>query len=140
MNSSKKLLNVDLGVLILRVSVGGLMLFHGIAKVTYGHGPVKSMLQQNGWPEFLWLGVPLTEIVAPIMLILGIFTRLSGLGIALLMLVTLVLAFGWPAFAIGEYGGLVAELNLLFLGGGLALLFTGGGKYRLYRSGNDLLN
>lgn len=140
MSNTTKLANVDLGILILRLSVGSLMLFHGAAKVIHGHGAVKGILAEKGLPEFLWLGVPLTELVAPILLILGIFTRLSGLGIVLIMICTLFLAFGWNAFSIGEYGGLVAELNLLFLGGGLALLFTGGGKYTMYKSENELLN
>lgn len=140
MNNNIKIANVDLGILVLRVSIGGLMLFHGIAKIINGHGAVKGILAQNGWPEFLWLGVPVTEIIAPLLLILGVFTRLSGLGIVVVMICTLFLAFGWSAFAIGEYGGLVAELNLLYLGGGLTLFFTGGGKYRIYTSKNELLN
>ncbi|SER88825.1 DoxX family protein [Pedobacter rhizosphaerae] len=140
MSNNAKLVNVDLGILVLRISVGALMLFHGIAKIINGHGAVKGILTQKGWLDFLWLGVPLTEIIAPILIILGVLTRVSGLGIVLVMICTLFLAFGWSAFAIGEYGGLVAELNLLYLGGGLALLFTGGGKYSVYKFKNELLN
>ncbi|MEJ2881446.1 DoxX family protein [Pedobacter sp. GR22-6] len=140
MSNLTKVASVDLGILILRLSVGGLMLFHGIAKVLHGHDAIKGILAEHGLPEVLWIGIPLCELIAPVLMILGIFTRLSGLAIVLVMVSTLFLAFGWTTFSIGKYGGLMAELNLLFLGGGLSLIFTGGGKYVIHQSSNDMLN
>jgi len=140
MNIRKVLESKDVGILMLRFAVGGLMLFHGVAKMIHGHGAIIVMLSQRGLPSFLWLLVPLTEIVAPLFLILGLFTRISSLGIVLLMICTIFLAFGLGAFAIGEHGGLVAELNLLFLSSALALIFTGGGRYSIYPSRHVLLS
>lgn len=115
------------------------MLFHGVAKLIHGHEHIKGILAEKGLPQFLWLGVPLLEAVAPILLVLGVFTRLSGLGIAFVMLCAIILAHPTDAFTITEYGGLYAELNLMFLLGGLTLFFTGGGKYALYKPQNEWL-
>lgn len=45
--------NNDLGLLLLRLSVGGLMLFHGIHKLVYGVGFIGGMLAQLGLPSFI---------------------------------------------------------------------------------------
>lgn len=139
MSGSPKLFNTDLGLLFLRIATGGLMIFHGTAKLIHGHDFIKGILAEKGLPQFLWLGVPLTEFIAPVLLILGLFTRLAGLGVALVMLFSIILAHPTDAFTLTKYGGLTAELNLLFLFGGLTLFFTGSGKYALYRPANEWL-
>lgn len=40
----------DCGLLVLRLTVGGLMLFHGIHKLTAGVGFIGGMLAQMGLP------------------------------------------------------------------------------------------
>lgn len=139
MRISPKSLNVDIGLLILRLSTGFLMLFHGVSKLVNGHGFIRDMLSEKGLPDFLWLGVPLTEVVSPILLVLGIFTRFSGLGVALVMVFSILLAHPTDAFTLTQWGGLTSELSLLFMFGGLTLFFTGGGKYSLYKPSNELL-
>lgn len=48
--------NNDLGLLLLRLTVGGLMLFHGIAKAMGGYVFVAAMLAERGLPSGLvWL-------------------------------------------------------------------------------------
>jgi len=138
MNKTTAFVNEDLGKLLQRIAVGGMMLPYGIGKMIHGHDFIKGMLSEKGLPQFLWLGVPLTEVVAPLLLICGIFTRLSGLGIALVMVFSIVLA-GLDLFALNAQGGLATDLNLLFLLGGLAIFFMGGGKYALYRPANKWL-
>lgn len=132
-------LNTDIGILLVRIATGGLMIFHGIAKLQHGHEPIREMLTEKGLPEILWLGVPLGEFIAPILLILGIFTRFSGLLVSTVMLFALILAHGALTFTRGETGGLDGELCLLFLFCGIALFFTGGGKYAILRPKNDWL-
>ncbi len=66
----------DLGKFILRLGVGGLMIFHGIHKIIHGHDMIIEQLAAKGYPTWLWLGVPVGEIIAPILLIVGVFTRL----------------------------------------------------------------
>ncbi len=139
MSNSVKHLNNDVAIMLMRIATGGLLVFHGIAKFRHGHSFIRGMLAEKGLPEFLWLGVPLGECLAPVLLILGVFTRFSGMLVALVMLIALILAHGDATFNIGETGGLEGELALLFMFSGLALFFTGGGKYALLRPQNDWL-
>ena len=39
-----KELNSDLGKLLLRISIGGLMIFHGVSKLLHGHDFIQGML------------------------------------------------------------------------------------------------
>ncbi len=134
-----KELNADLGKLLLRLPVGGLMLFHGIAKLIHGFEPIKGMLANNGLPQFIWLGVPLGEVVAPICILLGIFTRISSLLIAFTMVMTIYLVHKMETFSLTEMGSLAGELNLFYLLTALALFFLGSGKFSLYRGNNGFL-
>jgi len=139
MSAFPKFINTDAGLLVLRVSTGALMLFHGVAKLIHGHDPIKGILAEKGLPGFFWFGVPLAEVIAPILLILGVFTRVSGLGVALVMVFSIFLVHLADVFTISQNGGLALELNFLFLFGGLSLFFTGGGKYALYKPKNEWL-
>lgn len=124
----------DLGKFILRLGVGGLMLFHGIHKIIHGHDGIIEQLAAKGLPTWLWLGVPVGEIIAPILLVVGAFTRLSGVLIAFTMVMSLVLVKGSGSFALSETtGGIGAELNVLYLAGALAIAMIGPGSFRLYK-------
>lgn len=138
MNKSR-VFNEDLGKFLLRLSVGGLMLFYGVAKLIHGHENIRVMLRGIGVPEIIWLGVPVGEVIAPVLLIFGVFSRLSGLTIAFTMLVSVLLARLAEVFTIDQYGGLAVGINLLFLFGGLAIFFIGAGKYAVYKPENDWL-
>ncbi|MGE4517838.1 MAG: DoxX family protein, partial [Arcobacteraceae bacterium] len=56
----------DFGKLLLRLMVGGLMLFHGIAKINGGIDFIITKVTQEGFPEFLAYGVYIGEVVAPL--------------------------------------------------------------------------
>ncbi len=116
------------------------MLFHGIAKLIHGHDFIKAMLTKNGLPEFIWLGVPVGEIIAPICILLGIFTRISSLLVAFTMIMTVYLVHKMGAFCITETGGLAGELNLFYFLTALALFFLGSGRYSLYRGNKGILS
>lgn len=131
--------NYDLALLLLRIVTGGLMLPHGLFKILNGHGKIEAMLMAKGLPGWLWIGVPFTEVLAPICLICGIFSRLSGLMLVAVMLFSLYLTTGWAAFTFGKSGGLSGELNFLFLVNGLVLFMTGPGKYVLLSSSRKIL-
>jgi len=124
-------ININIGTLILRITVGGLMLFHGIKKVIDGHDFIRKVLGEAGLPEILWLGTPVGEIIAPICLILGIFTRSASLIIAFTILMSIYLAFGWAGFELNQYGAFKVELNLFFLFTALSIYFMGAGKFSL---------
>ncbi|MGQ8869559.1 DoxX family protein [Myroides sp. TSA_177.3] len=129
----------DLGKFILRLGVGGLMIFHGIHKIIHGHDMIIEQLAAKGYPTWLWLGVPVGEIIAPILLIVGVFTRLSGVLIAFTMVMSMILVKGGGSFALSATtGGIGAELNVLYLVGALAIAMIGPGSYRLYKGKKGL--
>jgi putative oxidoreductase len=134
-----KELNSDLGKLLLRISIGGLMVFHGLSKLYHGHDFIKKMLTSKNFPEYLWLGVPLGEVIAPICILLGVFTRISSLLIAFTMLMTFYLVHGMEGFTLSQTGGIKVELNLFYLITSLALFFLGTGKYSVYKGNNGFM-
>ena len=120
--------NIDIGLLLLRVTVAGLMLFHGVAKLS-GLDGIKGMLSANGLPEFMAYGVFMTELIAPILILVGFRARLASLVFFFGMLSAMFLAHAGDLFSISKTGGLEIELILLYAFGALVLFFTGAGKY-----------
>ncbi|WP_405411124.1 DoxX family protein [Maribacter sp. Asnod1-A12] len=118
----------DIGLLILRVTIAGLMLFHGVAKLS-GIDPIKGMVSNIGLPEFLAYGVYLTELIAPITILIGWRTRIASVLFFFGMIAAMLLAHADTIFAISIMGGLENELILLYAFGALTIFFTGGGKY-----------
>ncbi len=130
----------DLGKLVLRLVVGGLLLFHGFYKLTHGIDFITGMLQQAHLPSFVAYGVYLGEVVAPILLLLGQWARAAGLMVACDMVMALALTQGMHAFTVSERaGGLASELELLYLAGGVAIALLGAGGFSVSR-GRGLWN
>ncbi len=123
--------NSDLGKLILRLTLGGLMLFHGVAKLLNGTGFIESQLSSHGLPAFLAYGVFVGELIAPLMVILGYQTRIGALLIVFNMLVAIALVHSHELLALSRSGGWALELQGFFLFTALAVLFLGPGKYKL---------
>ncbi|MDD7318511.1 MAG: DoxX family protein [Prevotella sp.] len=122
--------NVDLGLLLLRLSVGGLMLFHGAHKVIYGVGPIGDMLANIGLPSFIAYGALAAELVAALLILIGAWTRLASVVLAGNMAVAILMAHASQIFSLNpDTGGLAIELPLIYLLGAAALCFTGGGNY-----------
>lgn len=119
----------ELGLLILRLAVGVLMLFHGVAKVMHGIDGIIKMSVAKGFPELFAYGIYVGEVVAPVLIIIGFLTRPAALTLVFTMIMSIYMAFGWAGFALNQHGGVSVELNLLYLFGALALVFTGAGKY-----------
>ncbi len=136
MNIQKDFLrNHDLGLLVLRVALGGLMLFHGIHKLIYGVGFIGGMLSSMGLPSFIAYGCLLGEVVAAIMLVIGLWTRAAALVFAGNMAVAILMAHLGTFFAVDPTtGGWTVELPMLYLLGAVSLFFTGGGKYALTKN------
>lgn len=121
----------NLGFLLLRIFLGVNVLMHGIAKIQGGIGAVKGMLAAKGIPEIIGYGVYIGEVVAPIMIILGVFTRLGSLILLGTCAMILYAGHSDKLFMITPYGGLAPEVVYLYIGGALCLLFCGGGKFAL---------
>lgn len=122
--------NATFGKLTLRLTVAVLMLFHGIAKISHPGSLdfIGKSLSNAGLPSFLSYGVYLGEIVAPIMIIIGLYTRLGGLMIFVNMIFAIALAHSADLLTLGKHGGWALELQAFYLFGGLVIMLLGSGK------------
>ena len=128
----------DLGKLVLRVALGGILLFHGIFKLQHGVAWIEQPLAAFGLPGFLAYGTYLAEIVAPILVVLGYRARLAALVIVFDMLMAMVLVLRPMIFTINERGGgWGVELEGFILLTALTVFLLGSGRYRLGRGAWD---
>ncbi|MDO7252824.1 DoxX family protein [Helicobacter cappadocius] len=121
----------DIGKLILRLNIGGMMLFHGIYKAMYGIEGVKGMIETIGIPGIVAYGVYIGEILAPIMLIIGFQVRIASVILILNMLVAIFAVTGGNIFGINQMGGWIIEPQAFYLFGALAIIFLGSGRFAL---------
>ncbi|WP_345990065.1 DoxX family protein [Sulfurimonas sp. HSL1-2] len=126
--------NDDLARLLLRLSVGILMLFHGVHKLLHGISHIQGMMQAHGLPGWLGYGVFVGEVVAPVMIILGFYARIGAALMAVNMMVAVALLGGLFPLQLTKTGGPVSEMALLYLFAALALFFSGPGRYSINRS------
>ncbi|MEV0697779.1 DoxX family protein [Saccharopolyspora sp. NPDC050389] len=124
----------DLGLLILRLALGGLFLAHGVQKlfgVLGGPGPdgFAMALSKMGFENSAMLALITggTELGAGALLVLGLFTPLAAAGIVGVMANAIFLKLGSGFFA--ATGGFEFEATLGVLG--LGLMFTGPGRVAL---------
>jgi len=122
----------DLGKLILRVTVGGLLLLHGMHKLLNGIEPIQAMVTARNIPDAVAYGVYLGEIVGPIMVILGLFSRIGGALIVVNMAMAVALAGMGQLLALNPVsGGYALELEAFYLLGGLCVMLLGAGRYSI---------
>ncbi|MCX5591471.1 DoxX family protein [Alcaligenes endophyticus] len=125
----------DLGRLLLRLTVGILLLLHGIAKIRFGISGIEKMVVAQGLPSMLAWGVYVGEVVAPLLLILGTYARLGGLLAAVNMVAALILAH-WNQFgSFSAQGTWALELPMLFLVGAISCALLGPGRYSIGAAG-----
>lgn len=119
----------DLGKLILRLALGVFILFHGVAKLMSGPGMIAGIVTKAGLPEYLAYGVYAGEVIAPLLVILGFWTRPGALAIAINMIVAVWLVHLGDLTAISKTGGWALELQGMFLFGALAVALLGAGRF-----------
>ena len=119
----------DLGKLVLRLTLGLFMLLHGIAKISGGVGGIEKMVQGAGMPGFFAYGVYIGEVLAPILVILGLYARIGAAVIVVNMLFAILLAHRGDLFLLGNSGGWALELQGFFLFTALALVLMGPGRH-----------
>lgn len=121
----------DLGKLLLRLVLGVLILLHGIAKIMAGPAFIISSVTAAGLPAQLAYLVYVGEVVAPILLILGIWSRPAALIIAGNMVFAIFLVHMKQLGSLNDQGGWALELQGMFLVTALALVFLGAGRFSL---------
>ena len=120
----------DAGRLLLRILVAGLMIFHGVAKVSHGVDWIAADLAAKGVPSFVAYGVYIGEILAPAMVILGIMTAPAALVILINMIVAMLMvgSFG-HAMEVTKVGAWALETDAFYVLGCVAIMLLGTGKY-----------
>jgi putative oxidoreductase len=126
-------MNDDVGKLILRLALGILVLFHGIAKLKGGIGFLAPMVTGMGLPAWFSYGVYLGEVLGPIMVILGLFTRIGAFFILVNMIFAILLVHTGDLMTFGKQGGWSLELQGMFLFTALAIMLMSPGRYAVTR-------
>ena len=121
----------DAGLLVLRLVLGILILFHGISKLPPPPAFIVGMLAKSDLPTALAYGVYLGEIVGPVLIIVGVWTRLGAFLIAGNMVVALALVHTKDLFHLGPQGGYALELQAMYLFTALAIMLLGAGRFSI---------
>lgn len=123
----------DLAKLLMRLMVGGLMLFHGVNKGLHGTAFIQGLLKAQGLPEMLAYGVFVGEILAPIFLILGWMSRLWAGVVALNMLTVLYLTQMGKFLKLGAHGAWALELQMFYLISAIVIALIGSGRFAVMK-------
>lgn len=121
------------GLAILRVVVGAVFFVHGFQKLfLMGFGGVADMMEGIGVPTpgLFAVVVTLVELLGGLALILGLFTRLAAVSLAVDMLVATLTVHMPNGFSV-QNGGY--EFTLVLLAASVALAVAGPGEAALYR-------
>jgi putative oxidoreductase len=121
----------DAGKLVLRVVLSLLLLFHGISKLSGGIGFITGMLAKAGLPGALGYLVYVGEVIAPLFILVGVFTRPAALVVVINMIVALLLVHTSQFFTLSETGGWALELQGLYLASAVVVALLGAGRYSL---------
>ena len=119
----------DTGKLVLRLTLGILILLHGMSKLMHGIGPIQGMVTGMGLPAFVAYGVFAGEVLGPLLLICGFYARIGAALIAANMLFAFALAHTADLTRLNENGGWALELQGMFLLSAVALVLMGPGRF-----------
>lgn len=120
----------DLGLLLLRVTVGVIFIYHGWTKLG-NMEPVVGMFTDLGFPipaVFAYV-IAIAELLGGIGAVLGIMTKVAGLGLAIIMLGALLVVHVGG----GEFGPM-AQATLALFGASMGMAAAGGGKWKAWSS------
>ncbi|MDM3526022.1 DoxX family protein [Citrobacter sp. Ca226] len=126
---NRMLTHEDFGKFLLRLAVGGLMLFHGLHKLFAGIDGISGMLIAKGLPGFIAYGVLVGEVIAPCLIILGILSRPAALVLAFTMIVAWLMVGMNETWALDKTGAWAIESLVYFFIGALAVAFLGAGRF-----------
>ncbi len=125
---SNKIQQLDVILLLLRITIGSFMLFHGITKLQtlFSGAPIQ-------FPDPLGVGATASlafavfaEVGCSILILVGLATRLAVIPLIITMLIAAFIILGTQGF-------LKQELALIYLLVYITLFVTGSGKYSVDR-------
>ncbi len=131
-------LSADLGKLVLRLTLGILILLHGLAKVITGPTNIMGRLVNTGLPPEVGYLVYVGEVFAPLLLILGLWTRVAALVVAINMVVAVLLVHTAQVAELSRTGGWALELQGFYFFTAVAIALLGGGRFSVGGAGGKL--
>jgi putative oxidoreductase len=123
--------NDDFGKLVLRATLAILILFHGVSKLINGIDPIMGMVAKAGLPSGIAFLVYIGEVIAPLMILFGLWARVGAVIVAINMIVALALAHTSQIFTMGKTGGWALELQGFYLFTAVAVVLLGAGRYSI---------
>jgi len=107
-----------------------MLLLHGIHKLVAGVDPIGGMLENAGLPAALKYGVYVGEVLAPLAVIAGFYSRVGAWLIVVNMLFALGLVGAHDLFALNpKTGALALELEYFYFFSAIAIALIGPGRY-----------
>jgi len=119
----------DQGKLLLRVILATLLLFHGVSKLIGGVGFITGMLEKAGLPGMFGYLVYIGEVIAPLLILFGVFTRAAALVVVINMIVALLLVHTSQFFTLNATGGWALELQAMYLASAIVVALLGAGRF-----------
>jgi len=125
------ILSADLGKFILRFILAVLILFHGISKILHGIDQIIGMIVKAGLPPAVAYLVYTGEVLAPALVLLGLWTRPAAVVIAINMTVAVLLVHTSQFFTLAKSGGWALELQGMYFVCALAVALLGAGRFSI---------
>jgi len=113
----------DIGLLLLRIAIAIIFLYHSLPKLS----KAKAMSAMMGMPAGMIFMLGMIEAVASLGLVFGVYTQLSALILAIVMVGATgmkMMKWGVPFAAMDKTGW---EFDFILFFASLAILFSGGG-------------
>ncbi|HEU4955711.1 MAG TPA: DoxX family protein [Gemmatimonadales bacterium] len=124
-------INSDLGLLLLRVVLGIIMIYHGWPKLTDLAGTIDGMAGMGvPVPAVAAIFATVAEFVGGWLMLLGAFTDIAGLMFAIDMLGAITFVHAKNGFSVAKGG---VEWPLLLAATAIAIALTGPGRYAIGR-------
>jgi len=114
----------DVGLLLLRITIAIIFLYHGLPKLS----KAKAMSAMMGMPAGMIFMLGVVEILASLGIAFGVFTQVSALLLAIVMvgaIGTKIMKWNVPFAAMDKTGW---EFDLILLFASIAILLGGGGS------------
>ena len=131
-------LTTSLGKLVLRLTLGCLLLLHGVAKIQHGVDGIVGRVAGTGLPSWLGYLVYVGEVLAPVFLIAGLWTRAAALLVVINMIVAVLLSHAAQLGDVTRSGGWALELQGFYFFTAVAIMLLGAGKFSVGGAGGRL--
>ncbi len=97
--------------------------------MTRGVGFISAMLESHGVPGAVAYLAYVGEILAPLLIIVGFYTRPAACIIAINLVAAVWMVHSTQVLSIGKNGGLVLELEYIYLFTAIAIALLGAGRF-----------